>query len=86
VPGVRKEDLAVRIESNELQIIGRRQEAPGKKYLLRERPQGDYLQSYTLDETVDASKVDAVLEKGVLNVTLELNEQVKPRNIPIRGE
>lgn len=86
MPGVRKEDLEVRIENNELRIMGRREEAPQGRYLLRERPVGSYRQSYTLDETVDPSKIDATLEKGVLTVVLDLKEQVKPRTIQVRGE
>ncbi len=35
------------------------------KYVLRERIHGDFLQTYTLDETVDPSTVDAALEKGI---------------------
>jgi len=86
MPGVRKEELDVRIENNELSIVGRRHAAPEGKYILRERPAGDYLRTYTLDETVDHSKIDAVLEKGILTVTLDLKEQVKPRTVQVRGE
>jgi HSP20 family protein len=86
MPGVRKDDLDVRIENNELMIVGRRAEQGTQKYILRERPQGSWAQSYTLDETVDQSKIDAVLEKGILTLTLDLKEHVKPRTIRIRGE
>ncbi len=86
MPGVRREELEVKIENNELIVVGRREKPADRKYLLRERPQGDFVQSFTLDETVDQSKVDAVLEKGVLTLTLDLKEQVKPRTIRVRGE
>lgn len=86
MPGVRKEDLEVRIENNELRILGKRGEPSQGKYLLRERPTGSYRQSYTLDETVDPSKIDATLEKGVLTVVLDLKEHVKPRTIQVRGD
>jgi len=86
MPGVRREDLDVRIENNELSIAGRRQPRPEGTYVLRERPVGDYMRTYTLDETVDHSKIDAVLEKGILTVSLDLKEQVKPRAIQVRGE
>jgi len=59
MPGVRKEDLEIRIENNEMRIVGCRQEKahgdqPGKdgpKYLVRERRAGDFAAAYTLDET-----------------------------------
>jgi HSP20 family protein len=85
MPGVGKDDLSIKVENNELQIKGRREPPTDRRLLLRERPVGDYMQSYTLDETVDPSKIDAVLEKGILTVTLDMKEHVKPRTIPIRG-
>ena len=54
--------------------------------MLRERMHGDFLQTYTLDETVDQSSVDAALEKGILTLTLGLKDHVKPRTIAVRGE
>jgi len=86
MPGVQKENLEVRIENNELTIVGRRERAAQKKYVLRERPQGDFMQTFTLDGTVDQTKVDALLEKGILTLTLDLKDQVKPRKIQVRGE
>jgi HSP20 family protein len=86
MPGVSRENLELRIENNELRIVGHRDSQAEKKYILRERPLGDYHQIYTLDETVDQSKVDAVLEKGILTITLDLKEHVKPRTIAVRGE
>ena len=87
MPGVRREDLEIRIENNELRVTGHGSgEEQEAKYILRERPRGDYYQLYTLDETVDQSKIDAVLEKGVLTISLDLKEQVKPRTIAVRGE
>jgi len=86
MPGVCREDLEVKIESNELTVVGRRPQPEARKYVLRERPQGDFVQSFTLDETVDQSKVEAVLEKGLLTLMLDLKEQVKPRTIKVRGE
>ncbi len=86
MPGVRKEDLEIRIENNELSIVGRRAAGPDGRYALRERPVGDYRRTYTLDDTVDHSKIDAALEKGILTITLDLKEQVKPRTIQVRGE
>ncbi len=86
MPGVDKEDLDMRVENNELRILGRRGPEMDQRYLLHERPQGDFLQTFTLDQTVDQGKVDAVLENGILTIRLSLKEQVKPRTIKIRSE
>jgi len=69
MPGIPREDLEVRIENTELRISGRRVHTSPAKHVLRERIQGDFLQTYALDETVDPSKADAVLEKGILVLT-----------------
>ena len=86
MPGVRQEHLEVRIDGSELRVRGRREDQETFKYLVRERRPGDFFQAWTLDETIDQSKVDAVLKDGVLTVTLDLKEQVKPRTVKIRGE
>ncbi len=86
MPGVARDDLEVKIENNELRVVGRRRQLSEGKYIVRERPAGDFVQVWTLDETVDQSRVDAVLEKGILMLTLDLKEQVKPRRISVRGE
>jgi len=87
MPGVGREGLAVNVENNELRVHGHRAPEVSRdgRPLLRERPQGDFQMTYTLDETVDTTKVDAVLEKGILTLTLELKEAVKPRTITVRA-
>jgi HSP20 family protein len=86
MPGVHQENLEVRIEGNELRVLGRRDDQTDFTYHVRERRPGDFTQAWTLDETVDQSKVAAVLRDGVLSLTLDLKEQVKPRTITIRAE
>jgi HSP20 family protein len=86
MPGVRQENLEIRIEGNELRVRGRRDDAEDFRYLVRERRPGDYVMAWTLDETVDQGKVEAVLRQGMLTVTLDLKEQVKPRVVKIKAE
>jgi HSP20 family protein len=85
MPGVRKENLDISMENNRLRILGRRDTPAGARYVLRERRPGDFMQSFTLDETIDQTRVDAALANGVLTVTLDLKEQVKPRTIKVRA-
>ena len=85
MPGVSHDGLDVRVENNELRIIGRRPRDTEGKQILRERDHGDFLMTYTLDETVDASRIDAVLEKGILKLTLDVKEEVKPRTIQVQA-
>jgi HSP20 family protein len=86
MPGVTREHLDIDVEDNELRIIGRRTAAEiDGTYLLRERAQGNYQTVYTLDDTIDVSKIDARLDNGVLTVTLNLKEAVKPRKIEVKA-
>lgn len=85
MPGVRKEDLEIKIEGNELVILGKRPEsAPEGTYLLRERRIGDFRKTFTLDESIDHEGVDGKLADGVLALTLKVKAAALPRKIAIR--
>lgn len=85
MPGVKKEDLSISIESSELRVVGRRSEEDVQgRYLVRERRQGDFANSFTLDDTIDHNNVEASLENGLLTVKLHLKEEVKPKHIQIK--
>ena len=84
MPGVTKDNIDLRVENDHLIVRGHRP-LPDEKdnYVVRERAWGDYAQSYTLDDTIDRERIDAKMERGVLNVTLHLKEAVKPRKIEV---
>jgi len=88
MPGVNKDGLDINIEGDELSISGRRtmKEMPEGKYLTREIRDADFYQKYTIDNTIDRDKIDAALKNGILTVTLNLKESVKPRQITVKGE
>jgi len=85
MPGVTKEHLEVKIDNDILMIRGKREAlAAGQgTYIIREIRDGDYYHEYTLDNTIDRNKIDAVLEKGILTLTLSLKESEKPRKINV---
>jgi HSP20 family protein len=86
MPGVEKNDVDVRIENDQLIVHGTRSaNTEGKTFVLRERRQGDFHQVFTLDETVDREKVDAKMDRGVLTLTLHMQEAVKPRRIEVQA-
>ncbi|MFP4374777.1 MAG: Hsp20/alpha crystallin family protein [Spirochaetaceae bacterium] len=85
MPGVDKDNVDVHIEDDQLIIHGSRpDESEGRSYVLRERRRGDFHQVFTLDQTIDREKVDASMDKGVLTLTLHLQEAVKPRKIEVK--
>ena len=86
-PGVAKDALEVDINGDTLTVLGRRHRyAKGLNYLIRERRDYDYRATYTLDERIDRDRVEAKMENGVLTVTLNLREEIKPRRIEVNVE
>lgn len=87
VPGVKKEDVNVSIDDDQLKIYASRKEesAEDGTYLLRERNCGDYEKVFTIDETIDREHIDAKMNNGILTITLQFKEEVKPRKITVKG-
>ena len=84
LPGVPKENIEVQVESDELIIIGKPNEAgESGTYLLRERRPGEYRKVFTIDQTIDRDRIGAVYNNGIMQLTLHLKEAVKPRRIEI---
>ncbi len=87
MPGVRKEDLEISLDNNELTLLGRRQPEPqGFDLLYRESNGLSYRRSFALDLTIDTGKIEAKMDNGVLKLHLPKAEQVKPRKIAITGQ
>jgi HSP20 family protein len=85
MPGVSKDNLEVKIENDELIIEGKREVPETKgKYLLQERRNADFVRRYTLDDTIDREKVEAVMKNGVLHLTLHMKETSKPKRIEVK--
>ena len=86
VPGVKREDIDIKVENNTLTITGeRRQEKSVAKehYHRVERCYGAFTRSFSLPNTIDSEKVRAEYRDGVLTVTLPLREEAKPRQITV---
>jgi HSP20 family protein len=84
MPGVRKEDLAVTVEGNEVVIEGRRQADTGRAGLLyRESQDADFRRSFELHPEIDTTKIGARMNQGVLTLTLPKVELVKPRRVTV---
>jgi len=88
LPGFRLEDLEIFVTGqNQLSIKGERQpQAPEKAVQHRqERFFGAFTREFTLPVAVDAGRVEARLENGVLRIVLAKQEQAKPRKIVVKG-
>ena len=86
VPGLKPEDLEVTLEGDTLTIRGELKNlAEERSYLLRERATGSFERIMTINTPIDADKVEAVFEDGVLTLTLPKTEAVKPKQIQVKA-
>jgi len=85
MPGVRTEDVTLRYENGELVLHGQVQSRFGERpMLLHEYEDGDFYRVFRIDESVDAGKIEAECNNGVLTVHLPKVEAVRPRQITVK--
>ena len=88
LPGLGLEDLEIFVTGqNQLTIKGERPvvEVPNAVWHRQERGYGTFTRELTLPTLVDADKVEARYEAGVLTLTLPKAEAAKPRKITVRS-
>ncbi|MEN3368802.1 MAG: hypothetical protein V7609_945 [Verrucomicrobiota bacterium] len=84
MPGVNKEGLEMWVENNELTILGRRTTSSVEGTLVhRESRAENFRRSFEIDPSIDAAKISAKIDQGVVTLTLPKAEQVKPRKIAV---
>jgi HSP20 family protein len=87
LPGVKPEDLDVSIVGETLTIKAtahESQEAKEEDWLLRESRYSNYSRTVTLPSQVQADKVDASLENGVLTLRIPKAEAMVPKTIKVK--
>jgi HSP20 family protein len=88
VPGVPPKDIEITLERGVLSITGHREEektTDENGYRRVERFTGQFARHFALPETVDEEKVDAKVKDGVLEITVNKKETVKPRRIAVKA-
>ena len=85
MPGVEKNNVAVRVEDGLLYVEGRLDltKYQGLQPLYTEYNIGHYSRSFQLSSKIDQTKIGAALSDGVLSLTLPKVEDAKPRVITI---
>lgn len=85
LPGVDPEKVDLTIEKGMLTVTAERtfEDTVGVNWLMRERPTGIHSRQVRLGDRVDTSDVQASYENGVLEVTLPMRAEAKPRKIEI---
>jgi len=86
IPGVRREDLKIDINENELMVTGRALEGASDKeaFLEVQFGPGEYVRAVSLSDRVDRERIKATLKDGVLTVFLPRLEKLAPRRIPVQ--
>ena len=86
LPGVRSEDLDLRYENGELLLHGK--VAPrhsGAQMWLNEYEIGDFYRAFSINESIDSSRISAACKNGVLTVHLPKTERAKPKQIAVKA-
>ncbi len=86
LPGLKPEDVKISLENFVLTVKGeKKQQVEEKGTVYRyERSYGSFERAFTLPNTVDADKVSASFENGVLTVSIPKSEKAKPREIQVK--
>ena len=79
-PGMEKTDFSIKLEGNQLSIIGsKKEDAPNEliKSIRKEFSNKAFKRSFTLDERIDSENISAKYENGILIVNLPKKEDIK---------
>ena len=87
IPGVRKDDIQVSVDGNEVTISGEikkeSEEKKGEEVIRSERYYGKVSRSFTLPHDVDDARVVAKYADGVLRLTLPLKVKAANKKIAV---
>lgn len=88
LPGIKPEEMQITAEGDTLTIrVARKVEEEKKEkgtYVRRERYEGEMTRTVSLPTAIDADKVQATYEHGVLTLRVPKAEGVKPKQIPVK--
>jgi len=83
LPGVKREEVDIRVEDNILTIRGKSGYHPAAPIVREEFSLHGYYRQFQLSDLVDQNKIFAESKNGVLTITLPKAEKTKPRQIKV---
>src|SRR5580700_11861595 len=85
LPGIDTDSIDVTVDRGVLTVSAKRSEeyADDEKVFVRERVMGSFTRRIRLSDVVDAEKIAASYDGGVLTVKVPLTERAQPRKIEI---
>ena len=92
IPGMEKDNIKVVVKDDILTVSGEKKvekndqdnKVDGEYFIRREIRSGEFERSFTLPDTVNKSSVNADYKNGILVVTLQKKEEVKPKEIEVK--
>jgi HSP20 family protein len=88
LPGIDPASIDVTVDRGVLSVSAHRSEeyADGDKPYIRERVMGSFSRRIRLSDTVDADKIAASYDGGVLRVSVPLTERAQPRKVEVASQ
>ena len=86
LPGVKKEDVDIKIEDNTLTIKGKKgfkKEDKGENYYRVERSYGSFSRSFMFPDNVEREGIKAEFKDGLLKLILPKKSETKAKSIDI---
>lgn len=88
LPGVDPDSIDVTVDQGVLTVSAQRSQeyAEAERPFIRERVMGSFTRRVRLSDTVDAEKIEAGYDRGVLTVRVPLAEKALPRKVEVKTE
>lgn len=87
LPGVRRDDVKINYEDNQLTISGERRDEHTEESEERvrvERTFGHFYRAFSLPRSIDPEGIEATHDNGVLTITVPKTEESRSRQIEIQ--
>ncbi len=86
MPGVQKDSISVLIEPGELQIKGLIDQLykESSNLVYSEIRKASFYRRFNVGNGIDADRIHADFDNGVLTITLQKNDSIKVREIPVK--
>jgi HSP20 family protein len=88
LPGVVPDDMQLTVERNVVAVRAERRPLwqEGDEVLVDETPQGTFGRQLFLGDNLDAGRLEASFDQGILTLTIPVAEQAKPRRIQVSAK
>ncbi|MBK6796099.1 MAG: Hsp20/alpha crystallin family protein [Acidobacteria bacterium] len=87
VPGIKSEEIDIKISGGTLTLRGERKwerDVQGEHFHRLESSYGKFERSFSLSERIDADRITAELDRGILRLILPKRNENSGKEIPVR--